>query len=110
MEMLKIKEDFRNWMLKNTSLSSVTPDKYILYLNGLFVLLYEQDVIPFSNTWEVFSKIEFISSEKSTFLSIISMIHKGIEKAENKGLVVSNSLKDAKTALNKFSTFIKASL
>ena len=98
-----LKDDFKQWM-KKTTLKPETQEKYVLYLNGLFVMLQEDGFMPFDG-WVVLNRILPVKANKTKLLSVCSIITDAIEDAENKGY---NFLNDFKSAFHKLESYIQS--
>lgn len=98
-----LKDEFKKWM-KATPLRADTQEKYVLYLNGLFVMLEEDGFLPFDG-WMVLNRILPVKANKTKLLNVCSIITEAIEDAENKGY---NYLKDFKAAFHKLENYIQS--
>lgn len=98
-----LKDEFKKWM-KATTLRADTQEKYVLYLNGLFVMLEEDGFLPFDG-WMVLNRVPPVKANKTKLLNVCSIITEAIEDAEKKGY---NYLNDFKSAFHKLENYIQS--
>ena len=99
-----LKDEFKKWMKTTTTLRADTQEKYVLYLNGLFVMLEEDGFLPFDG-WLVLNRILPVKANKTKLLNVCSIITDAIEDAESKGY---NYLNDFKAAFHKLESYIQS--
>ena len=103
---MKIKDDFKIWMRNRNNCPNLgvdTPDVYILYLNGLFDMLYEMDFLPF-HAWETLERVDI--KDKEMCKLITDAVSLAIKNAENSSSISATALRNFKTAFKKLAKYL----
>lgn len=102
-----LKQDFKDWMKdksKNPKLHDGSAEAYIMYLNGLFVMLQENDFISY-NAWSELDKAYMTNYKMIN--DIIQDIYNAIDAAEKSSKDLKLGMKNFKSTFNKLNKYIE---
>lgn len=106
-----LKDEFKKWMQNPANCPTLkraeTPDIYIMYLNGMFVMLQENGFLPFDG-WAVLNNISPIKSNKPKLEKIAWLIGEAIKDAEKSSKIIKSALKNFKSAFSKLNEYIQS--
>ena len=106
-----LKDEFKKWMQNPANCPKLkraeTPDIYIMYLNGMFVMLQENGFLPFDG-WAVLNNISPIKSNKPKLEKIAWLIGEAIKDAEKSSKIIKDALKNFKSAFSKLNDYIQS--
>lgn len=84
-----------------------TPDIYVLYLNGLFVMLHENGFLSFDG-WKVLNYYAPVHANKTKLEKVTEMISDAINDAENSNVTIKNAIKNFKSAFHQLEAYIRS--
>ena len=111
----KVRDDFKDWMVRVDGQTQNVANSYAAYLNALFRELYDEGFLPIQNVWGVLDKayhnynnVHHCNNDRTYFNLILAMVSYSVERAYNTPgcRITQTDLNNGRSALRKLNVFI----